>query len=435
MYIVMVSRGQDYLANFAGTGVYSPNPVTSGHTKPSIVFSVNDGISYGAYKHAWKIAKSLARPIVAGIPRLSAALIREAYRIKDELFLTSYTVESAQTDAGPRGIFICRHNPDPALLNKIYPRGYKTRKDKTFLRDKMFEESDRHAGSVDFIVADVRFRHVRQRLPRLPDVYIIPKWVEQKNLHFNGLSDFAGSRKNDASRDIRLTSRYNYDYEFTKDEAILKFFYDRMYCPYMHARYPDEKVVASFDYVRKEFLKGGLFLLKDKDTNKYIAGSVVNLQNKTFTAVKLGVLDGDPDLLQKRAVSALYISYFKFMEKNNIRRFHLGASRSFLNDGVLKYKAKWGTVIDFDKRRGNVFTLRICHPSKHMDNFLVNNPFISIEEGKLIGNIFIDVSNGGPDSLEQKELIKNYQFKGLSGVRIIPLNAQRDNLRSILGHY
>lgn len=382
------------------------------------VFSVNGGVSYAVCKHAWKIAKSLTRPIVAGIPRLSAAVIRKACRVKNELFLTSYAVESAQTDAGPRGIFICRHIPDPVLLNKIYPQGCRIRKDKTFRRDKMFEESDRHAGGADFIVADVRFRHVRRRLSGLRGVYIIPKWVGQKNANFNGLSDFSGSRKNDASRDIRLTSKYNYDYEFTKNEAILRFFYDRMYCPYMHARYPDEKVVVSFDYIRKEFLKGGLVMIKDMAADKYVAGSVVNLQNNTLTAVKLGVLDGDPDLLRKRAVSALYISYFKFMEKNNIRKIHLGASRSFLNDGVLKYKAKWGTVIDFDKRRGNVFILRICRPSEYMDNFLANNPFISLENDKMAGNVFIDVSNGSP---EREESIKNYQFKGLSELRLIPL--------------
>jgi hypothetical protein len=280
---------------------------------------------------------------------------------------------------------------------------------------KEFTNIPSHA---DFIIADERFRHVRQRLPGFRDAYLIPKWIEQKNLNFNGLSDFAGSRKNDASRDIRLTSRYNYDYEFVKDEAILKFFYDRMYCPYMHARYPDEKVVVSFDYVRKEFRKGGLILLKDTATGQYIAGSVVNLQNNTLTAVKLGVLDGDPALLQKRAVSALYISYFKFMEKNNIRQFHLGASRPFLNDGVLIYKAKWGTIIDFDKRRGNILILRICRPSKHMDSFLLNNPFISLEGKELIGNIFVTEDNKSSED----DLTKDYQFKGLSKLRISRIN-------------
>ncbi|GEM_PF-6621685 len=383
-------------------------------------FSVGNGIPYKIYRQTFQIIKFPLKPLAIGVPHLAETVLQWISRQKSELFLNSYSVESAQKDNGPKGIFVCKHNPDPGLLNKIYPQGYSIRKNKTFPRNRLLQEINKDALNQDFLIVDTRFRYIHRNLSDFPDAYIIPKWLEQKNLCFKDLSEFARNRNRDAHKDIRLTSKYNYDYEFSKNEALLKFFYDRMYCPYMHARYPDEKIIASLDYVKKEFRKGGLLLVKDKDTNKYIAASVIKFDRRVFTAVKLGVLNGDPELLHRRAVSALYISYFKFMEQRKIPGIHLGASRSFLNDGVLKYKAKWGAAIEFDRNRGNVFILRICRPSRYMNDFLVNNPFISLENNKLVGNIFTEKDLDAP---EMQERARHSHFKGLSELRLIALAA------------
>jgi hypothetical protein len=43
-----------------------------------------------------------------------------------------YTVQSAAPDENLTGIFICRHKPDPAFLNKFFPNGCEARKNKVF---------------------------------------------------------------------------------------------------------------------------------------------------------------------------------------------------------------------------------------------------------------------------------------------------------------
>lgn len=378
-----------------------------------LFLSVIPGFPYRFYKAVLQLIK-LGWKFISGLPQVLMAVFRWAYGIKEDLLLTSYTLQSAAPGENLTGIFICRHKPDPALLNKLFPNGCATRKNKVFFRMNLLNEFTNIPSHIDFIIADVRPRHVRRNLNRFGDAFVIPKWIQQTNPCFNGFSDFTKNKNSNAHSDIQSLRKYDYDYEFTKDEVLFRFFYEKMYHPYMHTRYPGEKVILPFASLEKEFKKGGLILIKEKATGKYLSGSIINVKNGTFIAIKIGLLNGDLGLLRKEALTALYVTYFRFMEENKLRRADLGASRAFLNDGVLKYKAKWNTEIEFKETRSNIFIFKICKPSQRMHTFLIQNPFISLEGKDLVGNIFLP-----PHAKVDEEAIKkNYALKGLAGFRV-----------------
>lgn len=378
-----------------------------------LFLSVIPGFPYRFYKAVLQLIK-LGWKFISGLPQVLMAVFRWAYGIKEDLLLTSYTLQSAAPDENLTGIFICRHKPDPTFVGKLFPGGYETRKNKIFPRGQLLHEFKNVPKQMDFIIADVRPRHVRRHLDRFTGAFIIPKWIDQINPNFEGFSEFTRQKNRNVYNDIQSVKKHNYTYEFSRDEVLLKFFYEKMYCPYMHNRYPEEKIITPFASVQRDFQRGGLLLLKEKDTRKYLAASIVYIRKGVLHVVKLGLLNGDAGLLKKRVLAALYLSYFEFMVERGLRSVHFGASRAFLNDGVLKYKSKWNTQLEFKETRSNIFIFKIHRPSERMNTFLIENPFISLEGRELTGNIFI----ADHDTSPEEELIKDYKFKGLSKFRV-----------------
>ncbi len=378
------------------------------------------------YRYGMAAVRSVGLPIMLGIPRIVKYLVAKAMWFKDELFLTSYVVRDAQAPDGARGMCLCKHAPDAAFLSRIYPQGYQIQKESTFLRTNLRRRLNAVPPEVNFVLADTRWRYIRKSLDSFAAFTIIPKWVDRVNDSFNGFSDFSRSKNRNAHNDVQDMKKYNYDSEFTKDESLCEFFYNNMYVPYIRGRYQGEEILLPYTAIRGEFKKGGLILVKDTVTGKYLSGGTVNVQGGVFYPRKLGILNGDPDLLKKEVLTALYISYFRFMEQNKLRRINVGGSRSFLNDGVLKYKEKWAPVIQFNPRHDNLLIFQVRGPSEAMDRFLLKNPFISMEKGRLVGNVFVSADT------DENSLRKIYALKGLGEVRIVRLCAHQDRLVSPL---
>jgi GNAT superfamily N-acetyltransferase len=373
-----------------------------------------------AYRYGMAAIRSAGSPIALGLPRLAKHLVAKAIWFKDELFLTSYVVHDAQAPGGAKGMCLCKHAPDTAFLSRIYPLGYRIQKESSFLRTKLRRRLDAVPPEFDFVLADTRWRYIRKSLDSFAAFTIIPKWVDRVNDSFNGFSDFTRAKNRNAYADVQAMKKYNYDFEFTKDESLCELFYSKMYVPYIRNRYQGEEIVLPYAAIRGEFKKGGVLLVKDTVTGKYLSGSIVNIQGDIFYPRKLGILNGDPELLKKEVLTALYISYFRFMEQNKLRRINVGGSRSFLNDGVLKYKEKWAPDIRFNLHHDNVLIFQLRGPSEAMDRFLLKNPFISMEKEKLIGNIFVPAdADSDTDSLR-----KVYSIKGLPDVRIVRIPPQ-----------
>lgn len=387
-----------------------------------VMINLNTPLKRRLYRHGVSLARLGGGLIILGIPKLTRYILSKVFWFKDELFLTAYSIRDAQAPDRIKGVYFCKHNLDTAFLNRIYPHGYRAQKEDSFLRARLRQRLSTLPPGIDFVLADTRLRYIRKTIDSFSGFTLIPKWVDRVNDAFNGFSDFSRTKNRNAYSDIQANRKHPYDFEFTKDESLCKFFYTKMYAPYICNRYQGEEILQPYAAIRNDFQKGGMFMVKDTTTGKYVSGSVVNIENGIFYPRKLGILNGDPELLKQEVLSALYISYFRFMEQNKLRRINLGGSRSFLNDGVLKYKEKWAPDIRFNPRHDHLFIFKVCTPSEAMNRFLMDNPFISIEKEGLAANIFLPEET----KPEMDTLRKIYSLKGLSDVRIVR-TATQDN--------
>lgn len=89
----------------------------------------------------------------------------------------------------------------------------------------------------------------------------------------------------------------------------------------------------------------------------------------------------------------------------------LGGSRPFFKDGVLQFKKKWGLRITGIRKYG--FVLRQLFPSKGLDGFFLQNPFIFIDTGRLAGMVFTEEEIPLPRN-RLGNLYRNYYLQGIS---------------------
>ncbi len=317
---------------------------------------------------------------------------------------------------GARIAVICRSNPDRSLMSKLFPAGQEIEKQEKFSEryfDRVMEECSPH---VDMIIIDSTLRHLKRRFHSWDNVKFVPQWVVQKTSSFTRLNDFQKIRRNknrSAYYDIKAVEKAGFEFEFSKDPRLFRFFWQHMYLPYMNTRHGENKTLPPFKMAHKAFRQGGLFFVK-KD-GRYLAGAVAELRKPVFHPMFLGILDGDVSLLKKHVITGLYYAYFLFVQnRGDYSMIDFGLSRAFLNDGTLRYKAKWNALAEYDFRRSNIYAFRFIRYSPQIKRFLTDNPFISIENDALIGNLFVDTfPNQNIDTLE-----RHYALPGILGMDV-----------------
>ena len=186
-----------------------------------------------------------------------------------------------------------------------------------------------------------------------------------------------------AKEDIRKVKRYKYKYEITQNSEKLKLFYYKMYHPYISQRHKEIAVHANFHAIRILFEKDGrLMLIKHK--NEYVSGAIFSIRKEKAIATYLGIKKEKTNLFKKGLTAASYYFFIKWAKENNIKKLDFGTSKAFLNDGLFRYKKKWGTTIDkTESCYYSIFPFKICKKSKGMQIFVKNNPFVYLEKNQL----------------------------------------------------
>lgn len=335
-------------------------------------------------------------------------------------YLNVYLFNDALLDRKLSVAYICKDTMDRSIMQKLYPHGYNSVHVKTIPRKELISQCEACVGSVDMLVIDEKYSNIMNKAAYLGNITIMPKWIAQRNISFNNLDEFGKKTNSSAWNDIYESKRRNYEYIMTKNRLLVEFFVTNMYLPHVQNRYAGESEIASLKDIKNVLRRGMLLLVKNNDN--YISGSVIGLKHRTVHANYVGVLNSDHALVKRDALTSLYYYYFKYAQENGIHIVDLGLSRAFLNDGVLRYKAKWRTKIEYDSKRSDVFGLRILRYSKPVIEFLLNNPFISIERGALVGNVFYDDRT----VINKDDVVKRNMLLGLSEVRVIPLKTDED---------
>ncbi|MGH7791976.1 MAG: hypothetical protein ACREOB_06625, partial [Thermodesulfobacteriota bacterium] len=181
-----------------------------------------------------------------------------------------------------------------------------------------------------------------------------------------------GSRN--LKQDLRVVRRNNLYPEVTHAETDFEMFYHTMYVPFVRNRHGEHALIRDIHRSRRMFRQGGLQWIRCN--GRPIAGRIFQRRDHVLKFVAQGTVNGEWSPVKEGAIAALYFFGIDHAKQLGCKLIDLGVSRPSLNDGVLRYKRKWGvTVVE----NGDIYyDFLLCwnRLNKAVASFLSNTPLI-----------------------------------------------------------
>jgi hypothetical protein len=258
---------------------------------------------------------------------------------------------------------------------------------------------------------------------------ILPEWIEMELDISDSLNNIYKNFSKSARDDVRKIKNIEYNYELSTDTSKFEDFYQTIYYPFIIQRYEHLTIPEATNYpeIKAMFENGYLLLVKEKD--RIVSGFILVSSGKTafFTYAGVNLKDG---YLSKGAGSALYYFFIKWTKEHDFNLLKFGGARPFFEDGLFQYKKKWGMTAKISNNMFGVFGCKIINSkTKAISDFLINNPFVYIEEGKLKGMIYIKKIVNRDDV---QQIWKKYYTLGLSELTIISIQKINDDVKSFV---
>jgi hypothetical protein len=225
-------------------------------------------------------------------------------------------------------------------------------------------------------------------------------------------------RSKNARYFLRQMQKNETTYEVTRDPKAFEYFYSNMYLPYIKNRYGNRAFSMSHEDMVGKLGCSELFFLTVR--GERVAGDILLYEGGRPRAWSTGVKDGDPSYVKAGAMKALGYLRSQYLAKRGYKTLHMGGSRPFLLDGVLRHKRELRVrICDHTKR---YFSLGLTEDSVGAAAFVANNPFIYESQGAYRGALFIDPDLPlSPERL--RELYDEYHMEGLAGLSLFDARA------------
>lgn len=267
------------------------------------------------------------------------------------------------------------------------------------------------SSSVDLVVLDVDFP-ISLTVDR-QDILKVPRWVRQRiPIADTWEKILAGLRRKTRKEAFRLIRKFQFKARVISTRESAEFFYERLYRPHIFERFGESATVVSRERFIKECRHAQIIHLIHRD--KVLGGVVVRLSKKQLSIVWVGMDKGLDDDEFRGTADALDLFTLFYAYNQGCRFLDMGGSRAHLNDGVLRYKKKWGAMIYPSKvPQGNLFIIPVTSSSATA-SILENNQWITSENGTMTGNIFLP-EKFNPNELE--EILQHHWIEGLEKMR------------------
>ena len=245
---------------------------------------------------------------------------------------------------------------------------------------------------------------------------VVPCWV-------GGEIDFVRAEElrrssGEVQADLRRIRKRGYAYSIERGVESLRRFYDAMYLPYVGNVYRERAFCTPWAEVVENAARCELLLIRERD--RPVAGQVYVYESGRVRAWLLGVEGGDRKHVRAGAIGAIHAFEIDYLRTKGYARVHVGASRPFLLDGALRYKAKRGMRLTDATER--CFVLQLVRPCRGTAAFLARSPFVYRSGADLYGAFFAADDPG--DCAAQIEALC---VDGLRGVTIFrPVPAMRE---------
>ena len=235
----------------------------------------------------------------------------------------------------------------------------------------------------------------------------IPSWVDGE------VDAFSPIKSDSLLTDLRRIKKKKLSFEVTNDLNQFHNFYYNMHLPYITEAFGNRAVIFSYDFMKREFGKHGLYndLLLIKKEEEYIAGMLMGYSKKGIYLHPLGVKDGNFDYVKDGAIGALFYFPLIYSKEKGYKKVNFGLTRAFLKDGVFQFKKKRGMQIIGTSNK--VFALKPLSTSAGVKGFLLNNPFLYMDETGFNGAVFIDNDQSLSEG-DFERIYKDYYLPGMS---------------------
>lgn len=183
--------------------------------------------------------------------------------------------------------------------------------------------------------------------------------------------------------DLGMLRRERFTIEVSHKEADCEAFYSSMYLPFVKKRHGEFAVIHNLHQLRRKFRRGGLLWLRRGDHR--IAAALFEQQGDVFRGVALGIAGGDLTLMKQGVLAALYIFEIKCAEEGKCASIDFGGTPPILNDGLLRFKRKWGVHLMDEHQTPYDYLVRWERPNEQVLHFLADTPLIFRNRGHLAG--------------------------------------------------
>jgi len=140
----------------------------------------------------------------------------------------------------------------------------------------------------------------------------------------------------------RKVRKYKYSFRLAHDAASVEHFYERLYLPYVKARFGDACYPRTLPELCRAVEKG--FLLQVLRGEQWVAGVVCSVRKNEVSARAFGHLPEEEYSLRLGALSAAYYGLLRHASSHAISRVDLLRSRPDEKDGIYCHKKRWGAV-------------------------------------------------------------------------------------------
>jgi hypothetical protein len=250
--------------------------------------------------------------------------------------------------------------------------------------------------------------------------FVFPHMVDMSLDCSKGFTELSNGFSRDAINDIKMMQKYNFSFEQTKDIEKLKIFYYDMFLETLSKRIGKRDTFTPSLIFLKGLMEIGYELMLITYNGAYVCGGFYYLDADKGLSRYSGVLGGKLNLIKKRTSAAIYYSFIQNALKRNTKKIYFGGVNPFFNDGLFRYKRKWGMKVESYDLVKLVYGLQIVTESGPLKQFLIHNPFIGMnEKNELIGFVFVDQKIFNDTMSNQLE--KSFQVPGVKEVRFIKI--------------
>ena len=187
---------------------------------------------------------------------------------------------------------------------------------------------------------------------------------------------------------VRSIHRAGLRYHVFPCDDVLQQFYDEMYLPYRNVRFTGNPIVKEFDLVR-DFARGSVMLavteseVRSRPRLDETLGALIIRRTGASATPDMPGVNGDPKVaLERGVIEALYYFSLEWCHEQGVQSVDLGQSHPFLDDGILRFKSKWGARVEASETGLHNLAIRFLDNGWLGKHLLANHPPIILSSRK-----------------------------------------------------